>query len=77
MILMYWMYLLGWASSYSDDTLDIMERNSTELRLLTKDLSDHLSVNPTESIRMLEIESIMLEMENVVKTLNTHHSTLP
>ena len=54
-----------------------MERNSTELRLLTKDLSDHLSVNPTESIRMLEIESIMLEMENVVKTLNTHHSTLP
>lgn len=77
MLCIYWMYLFVWANSPSDDTLDIMEQNGTELRSVTRLLSELLAVDPSESIRMLQIESTMLEMENVVKTLQTHHSTLP
>jgi hypothetical protein len=72
-----WMYLVGWANPPSDDALDLMERNSTELRSITKRLSTHLAAPPTESIPMLQIESTMLEVENMVNTLQTHHSTLP
>ena len=60
-----------------DSSLDRMEHLSTDIKLLSKDLQSLFEVSTKESIPMLEIESSMTEMENLVMQLENHISTLP
>ena len=68
--------LLGRAQE-SPSKLDEMEHLSTDLKLLSKGLQSQFEVSAQEGIPMLEIESSMTEMENLVMQLENHLSSLP
>ncbi len=68
--------LLGRAQE-SPSILDRMEHLSTDIKLLSQDLQSQFEVSTKEGIPMLEIESSMTEMENLVMQLENHLSTLP
>ena len=57
--------------------LDSIERLSTRLKVLSKTLSGLLNVKDEETIAMLEIESSMMELQNLVMQLEEQISTLP
>jgi hypothetical protein len=61
----------------SSVNLDQMERLSTNIKDLSTSLESMFDESTKESIPMLEIESSMMEMENLVMQLETHLSTLP
>ncbi len=68
--------LLGRAQE-SPSILDRMEHLSTDIKLLSQDLQSQFEVSTKEGLPMLEIESSMTEMENLVMQLENHLSTLP
>ena len=68
--------LLSRAQEYHS-RLDQMEHLSTDIKLLSKDLQSQFKISAKEGIPMLEIESSMTEMENLVMQLENHLSTLP
>jgi len=57
--------------------LDAIERLSTRLKVLSKTLSGLLNVKDEETIAMLELESSMIELRNLVMQLEEQISTLP
>ena len=61
----------------SVEALDSIERLSTRLKIISGTLSGLLNVNDEETIAMLEIESSMMELQNLVMQLEEQISTLP
>jgi hypothetical protein len=59
------------------EKLDSIELLSTRLKVLSKTLSGLLKVKDEETIAMLEIESSMMELQNLVMQLEEQISTLP
>lgn len=68
--------LLSRAQEYHS-SLDQIEHLSTDIKLLSNDLQSQFKISAKEGIPMLEIESSMTEMENLVMQLENHLSTLP
>ena len=60
-----------------DHTLDQMEHLSTDIKQRAASLSVQFDASTKESIPMLNIESSMMEMENLVMQLESHISNLP
>ena len=73
---MIFLSLLGHAKK-TPSNLDHMERLSTGIKERSASLNMLFDTPTQESIPMLEIESSMMEMENLVMQLETHLSTLP
>ena len=61
----------------SVEKLDSIERLSTRLKILSETLHDQLNVNDEETIAMLEVESSMMELHDLVMQLEEQISTLP
>ena len=61
----------------SVEALDSIERLSTRLKIISGTLSGLLNVNDEETIAMLEIESSMMELQDLVMQLEEQISTLP
>ena len=61
----------------TDNTLDQMEHLSTDIKHRAASLRFQFDVSTKESIPMLDIESSMMEMENLVMQLESHISNLP
>ena len=67
--------ILGRAQE-SSSMLDRMEHISTDIKLLSRNLQNQFEVSAQEGIPMLDIESSMTEMENLVMQLENHLSSL-
>ena len=61
----------------ADNTLDQMEHLSTDIKHRAAGLRIQFDASTKESIPMLDIESSMMEMENLVMQLESHISNLP
>ena len=59
------------------EKLDSIEGLSTRLKVLSETLSGLLNVKDEETIAMLELESSMIELRNLVMQLEEQISTLP
>lgn len=61
----------------ADNTLDQIEHLSTDIKHRSASLRIQFDTSTKESIPMLDIESSMMEMENLVMQLESHISNLP
>ena len=61
----------------SIEKFNSIERLSTRLKILSGTLYGLLNVNDEETIAMLEIESSMMELQDLVMQLEEQISTLP
>ena len=66
-----------WASTSYNESLDTLERSSTQLKTSVQELSTLLEVDDTESIPMLQIESSMIEIRLLLQQIQLQHSSLP
>lgn len=77
MLWIFWICLTTWANVEYPTHLDAMEHDVTQLRSTTAVLNDYLSRDSTQSIPMLQIESIMLDMDTLITRIENQHATLP
>ena len=71
-----WISLFGYAENLPS-TLDQMEHLSTDIKQLSMQLTEQFDTSTEESLPMLDLESSMIEMENLVMQLESHISSLP
>ena len=71
-----WISLFGHAQNLPS-TLDQMEHLSTDIKQLSMQLRTTFGSSTEESLPMLELESSMIKMENLVMQLENYISSLP